>query len=413
MNQGPSNGMQPRSARGSLVQGARRPLAALVAAAALGLGMVSAPNGAAAAPGDGVGCGYGSGGPFADTLCWIDMSGYVDATARSGAGQQMSVTLPGGYTVNFTVRTSGTRNIVASVFPTWDYGAAAGKYIYLSTPGSPALYQTVGGGAAFTTIALTDIAVTDGGGNAVRGWRFIGVDAEATADSESITFSSNVAVSTLATFDPPGVNNGCQLNVVQVDANTINCTGAAGGDVYGTVLVGATEPSSFSQTMTVGNGASREGVAFAFQSSTISVGANVASRVSPSDSFEVSVISPESQVVGTNGTGMTDTASTGDLVVLPRVDGTSYTLREVAGAGTDLSAYDLSWACTRNGVADPSLTATGVASITVSPAAGDAIACVVTNAVDPTPDTTVPTTASTTTTRPSGVVPVVTPQFTG
>lgn len=166
---------------------------------------------------------------------------------------------------------------------------------------------------------------------------------------------------------------------------------------------------------TVGNGASCEGVAFAFQSSTIAVGATVASRVAPSDSFEVSVVSPESQIVGTNSTGTNDVASTGDLVVLPRVDGSSYTLRETAGPGTNLTAYDVSWACTRNGVADPSLTASGVDSITVSPADGDAISCIVTNAVDQTPGTTTaPTSApSSTTTTPSAVVPVVTPQFTG
>lgn len=406
--------MQTNAAGNGLEHGrsGRRPVvravAALTIAAASLVGASVASSVASAAPGDPVGCGYGTGGPFADTLCWIDMSGYVDATARSGSGQAMSATLPGGYTVDFTVRTSGTRNAVPSIFPTWDYGAAVGKYIYLSTPGQPALYQTTGQGAADTTFSLTDIAVTDAGGNAVHGWRFVGVDAESTADSESITFSSDVPVSTLATFAPEGGENGCQVNIQQIDANTIRCSGSNIGDKYGTILVGATEPGTFTQTMTVGNAFSREGVAFAFQSSTISLDAVVTGRAAASDSFDLSVLSPESSVVGTAGTGSGDAASTGDLVVLPRVDGSSYTLRETGGAGTDLAGYDLSWACTRDGVADPSLSATGVDEIIVSPAAGEDIACTVTNAVAQVPPTTTTTTAAPTTTTSTAAPTTVT-----
>jgi len=364
---------------------------------------------ASAAPGDGTGCGYGTGGPFADTLCWIDMSGYNDATARSVDGQLLSATLPGGYTVEFTVRTSGTRGIVPSVFPTWDFGAAVGKYIYLSTPGQPALYQTTGQGAAGTTIALTNISVTDSGDNPVRGWRFVGVDAEATADSESITFSSNVPVSTLATYVPAGATNGCQVNVQQIDANTVNCTGTNVGSVYGTVLVGATEPSTFTQTMTVGNGASREGVAFAFQSSTISLDVAVADRADADDSFGVEVVSPESAVVGAATTGADGAAGTGDLVVLPRVDGSSYALSVTAGTGTDLASYDASWSCTRDGEPDASLGAAGGATIDVSPDAGERIACTVALATVSAP----PSSTTTTTTNDPGATTSTTVAATG
>ena len=352
--------------------------ASALALAALVPALPGAPV-ASAAPSGPVGCGYGTGGPFADTLCWIDMSAYNDGLAR-GAGQPMSVNLPGGYTVAFTVHTSGTRGVVSSIFPTWDYGAAVGKYIYLGTPGQPALYQSTGFGAETTTITLSDIAVTDASATPVHGWRMVGVDAEATANSESITFSSNGPVSTLATFTPPGGQNGCQVNVQQVDANTITCTGSAIGDVYGTVLVGALEPSSFSQTMTVGNTVSREGVAFAFQSSTVAARAVVTGRAAATDSFNVIVMSPEEKAVGAASTGASDSASTGDLVVLPRIDGSGYLLMATGGPGTDLSRYQIAWACTRNGVADPTLVAPA-ASIAVSPQAGEAIACVATLSV--------------------------------
>lgn len=347
---------------------------ALLAAGALALATTVASAAPASAGGGGpAGCGYGTGGPFADTLCWIDMAGFVDGEVRE-------VSLPGGYTVTFTIDISGTRGIVASPFPTWE-GATVGNDIYTSTPGQPALYQVVGQGAGESTISLTGIEVTDSGGNTVQGWRVVGVDAEGTFENESITFTADTPVSPLAEFAPSPDSNGCQVNVTQVDPNTVQCTGGSTGPDYGTLLVGATEPTTFTQTMTVSTGVSREGVAFAFQSSTISLAAAVTGRVAPGDSFDVSVVSPESLVVGEDGTGSADTASTGDLIVLPRVDGGAYTLQEVGGSGTDLAAYDIAWACTRDGVADPSLSATGVASIEVSPAAGEAIACTVTNSV--------------------------------
>ncbi len=382
--------MHPASStHGDLARRIGRAAGAAILGAALVAAIVVAQP-ASAAPPDAEGCGYGTGGPFADTLCWIDMSAYNDATARSVDGQDMSATLPGGYTVSFTVRTSGTRNIVASPFPTWE-GAAVGNLIYTSTPDAPALYQVVGGGAASTTIALTDIEVTDAADTPVHGWRFVGVDAEGTADSESITFTSSSPVSVLASYSTSAASNGCQRNVNQVDDNTITCTGEPTGPDYGTVLVAATEPTSFTQTMDVSTGISREGVAFAFQSSTVSLATVVSSRSAAADSFDTAVVSPESTELGGASTGPSDAATTGDLVVLPRVDGSAYTLQETAGAGTDLADYDISWACTRDGVADPSLSATGVSSIEVSPEAGEAIACTVTNSVAGDPPPTTPT----------------------
>lgn len=384
-----------RSAR-SPGRRARRSLgaAALVVAAAGG-SLPGAPA-ASAAPGDPVGCGYGTTGPSAGTLCWIDLSGYVDATARSGAGQPLSATLPGGYTVDVTVRTSGTRAVAASAFPTWDYGAAIGKYIYLGTPGQPALYQGTGQGAESTTIALTDISVEDSGGNAVHGWRFVGADAEATADTESITFTSDAPVSTLASFTPPGGTNGCQFNVTQVDANTVQCTGTAVGDVYGTVLVGATEPTSFSQTMTVGNGASREAVAFAFQTSTLEAGITIDGRDEADDTFAVEITSPEDTTVASAATAATDGATTGAYPVLPRVDGSSYTVELVPDSGVDLAAYSILWTCTRDDVFD--FEATDVTSVTISPEAGEAAECTVDLAVAQVPPTSTTTTTSAPTT---------------
>jgi hypothetical protein len=334
--------------------------------AAAFVAMSSSPTAAVDEP---IGCGYGTGGPFADTLCWIDMSAYAGGT------QEMSVNLPGGYTVSFTVSSSGTRSIVPVAFPAWDFGAAIGKYIYLDTPGQPALYQTIGAGAGSSTIELSDIVVTDAADNPVHGWRMVGADAEATADSESITFSSDGPISTLATYAPPGSQNGCQMHIEQIDANTIECTGTNIGDAYGTALFSALEPTSFTQTMTVGNGVSREAVAFAFQTSTLAGELFVdGTRVSPNDSFGVSIVSPEGTTVATADTGAGDFASTGSQIVLPRVDGSAYTLQVTTGPGTSAASYFAGWACTPDGEATPTVTQTGY-TVTVTPDPGVALIC--------------------------------------
>jgi hypothetical protein len=339
---------------------------AVALCAAAFVAVSSSPTAAADEP---IGCGYGTGGPFADTLCWIDMSAYAGGT------QEMSVNLPGGYTVSFTVSSSGTRSIVPVAFPAWDFGAAIGKYIYVDTPGQPALYQSIGAGAGSSTIELSDIVVTDAADNPVHGWRMVGADAEATADSESITFSSDGPISTLATYAPPDSQNGCQMHIEQIDANTIECTGTNIGDVYGTALFSALEPTSFTQTMTVGNGVSREAVAFAFQTSTLAADVRVlGERVSPSDSFRVSIVSPEGTTVASADTAASDRASTGTQLVLPRIDGSAYTLEVTPGPGTSLSAYQVGWNCGEVGAVRPALLVIG-SSTTLTPEPGVALEC--------------------------------------
>ncbi|MCU1482716.1 MAG: hypothetical protein JWQ19_3502 [Subtercola sp.] len=377
---------------------------AVAALASLALAVPTAASAAEPATGP-VGCGYGSGGPYADTLCWIDMASYNDATARSTAGQPFSITLPGGYTTTFTAHTSGTNPVRASGFPTWG-GAAIGNSIYLGTPGQPALYQdAVFGPYGVSTITLDDITVTDSSGSAVQGWQFVGADAESTFGNESITFTSDSGVKVLATYESTPGQNGCQRNIVQVDPNTITCTGDLTSSGYGTALVSSTQPSSFTQTMTVGYSAdAREGVAFAFQSSKVQADSTVVNRAAAGDTFGVSVTSPESTVVGRASTGDGSSASTGQLTVLPRVtDGTAYTL---ALTGNNLPAYTPTWTCDVNGVADPALSATGVTSLSVSPAAGDLVVCTVSLDVAAVVAPTTPPTATPTPTTTAVAVPV-------
>lgn len=48
------------------------------------------------------GCGYGTDGPEADTICWIDMSDFDPTVAGTPGGQPMSIALPGGHVMSFS-----------------------------------------------------------------------------------------------------------------------------------------------------------------------------------------------------------------------------------------------------------------------------------------------------------------------
>src|ERR671933_2936935 len=86
-----------------------------IAPALLVLALLLPPHASAA------GCGYGTGGAYASNLCWLDMTGYNDTTARSPAGQPLSITLPSGYTATFTLT---SRSVPGRAYPIVDARAA-------------------------------------------------------------------------------------------------------------------------------------------------------------------------------------------------------------------------------------------------------------------------------------------------
>ena len=53
-------------------------------------------------------------------VCWLDMSEFNSTTAKTSAGQKMTVNLGGGLTMSFIAHYSGKRTVVASGVPTWD-----------------------------------------------------------------------------------------------------------------------------------------------------------------------------------------------------------------------------------------------------------------------------------------------------
>jgi uncharacterized repeat protein (TIGR01451 family) len=323
-------------------------------------------------------CGYGTGGTQAATLCWLDMSVYNFAQSSSVAGQPMTVSLPGGYTIGFTVTTRPITgrpfNPLNPVpFPTWA-GAYNGNHAYIATPGKPALYQTVNGSGDVMT--LTNISVTDSTGVPVSGYGFVVADAESTDAPESTTYSSDVPLKQISTSTPQFPY--CGAGLTGVGTTSVTCVGGQTAP-DGAIVLQADTPTRISAALA---GGGLQAVAFAIVTSKLTVNKAVVGRVKTTDSFNLSAASPEGTVIGTASTGSANAATTGPLTVLPRTNGAAYTLSEAPtpGSGTLMTDYSQSWSCTNaaTGSTTPLPTGTG-SSVQVAPAPGDDIACTVTN----------------------------------
>ncbi len=323
-------------------------------------------------------CGYGTGGTQAATLCWLDMGAYNFTTSSSPAGQPMTVALPGGYTVGFTVTTRAiaarpfsSLNPVA--FPTWG-GAYNGNHAYTATPGKPALYQTTNGGGDVVT--LTNISVTDSTGAPVSGYGFVVADAESTDNAEKTIYSSNVPLTQISTSTPQF--RYCGGGLTGVGTTSVTCVGGQPGP-DGAIVLQADTPSQISAAL---YGGGLQAVAFAVVTSKLTVTKAVVGRVKTTDSFDLSATSPEGTLIGSASTGSADTASTGPITVLPRTTGATYTLSEAPtpGSGTLMSDYSTSWSCTNAATGSTTPLPSGTdSSVQVAPAPGDDITCTVTN----------------------------------
>lgn len=192
----------------------------------------------------------------AGDLCWLDLSGYSTAEATSPEGQSLSVAVPGGYRLSFTLKASG-----GAVHPT-----ALGSYVnaYLGTrgvltgvTGRPVLSQV--DQTTTTALALSDIRVVDSADQPAAAYTLVGADAESTDAGESITWRSDVPLESTK-YVP--LSDACQGSLTGFASKTVLCAGAGeiGKHRDGTAMVAAPDATSFSQTL-VGGG--EEGVAFA------------------------------------------------------------------------------------------------------------------------------------------------------
>jgi hypothetical protein len=224
------------------------------------------------------GCGYGTGGPNASNLCWFDMTAYNDALARTPAGQPMSVTLPGGYTVTFALTSRPVPG--APSYPIVDPRAvpietrfAFGSSDYVGVPGMPALYSR-DAGTNGVNLTLSNISVVDSSGAPVTGYSFAIADSENNINTENFTWTSDKPLKLVGVANPTSTR-GCHNALTGLGTTSVTCTGQGtdpGGSPprpwYDDVVVGADTPSTISVSMRT---PARSGVAFAIMTSKIQV----------------------------------------------------------------------------------------------------------------------------------------------
>ncbi|MCD1573177.1 CshA/CshB family fibrillar adhesin-related protein [Agromyces mediolanus] len=362
-----------RSARG--IRSRHRLLAALAAVVVLAAGLAGGTGAAQAATETGCSTADPGSGRFATTLCWFDLSSYDSAQARSAAGQEMEVRLPGGSRMSFTLKTSG--GMVQTVpFPTWS-GAYLGNREYTGVSGRPALYQT--GHRTTTDLTLSDIRVVNAFGQEMTAFSLVGADAESTDANESITWrSSNPITSLTANGSDPGVGTACDGRLPGLGTTEVSCAATRTVNKTGNAIVASENPDFWSQRM-VGGGV--QAVAFGVLLSQIELNKAVESRFT-GDDFRISIGGEDGTWVFGASTGPDGTsATTGRQTVIARGMETRFTFSERMIAG-ELTNYDASWSCTRNGAADPTLP-TGRSPgyrAEVHVGIGDLVSCTITNA---------------------------------
>jgi uncharacterized repeat protein (TIGR01451 family) len=335
------------------------------------------------------GCGYAdssaSNGAFASTICWFDFTSFDAVQARTAAGQAMQVTLDGGYVASFTVKltdVAGTASMSVERRSTpLETRFAFGTDAYRGVPGLHSLYSLPGpAGLKGGNLRFENIQIVDALGAAVSGYSFVAADTEDNVLGESFAWTSDQPIREIERLAPAG-NWGCKTPV-GLGTTTVTCagTGAGATTIAGgkstALLVAADSPTFFA---TQWQTPARSGIAIGIQTAKITVTKQVAGRIGAADSFDVSVASQGGSVLGTASTGVASSATTGALTVLA---GSSFTLSEVATAGspTLLSNYDTSWSCTNTNAGSATTLPSGAGgSKTVTPAAGDDIACTVTN----------------------------------
>ncbi|HEY9292050.1 MAG TPA: hypothetical protein VIP98_12285 [Microlunatus sp.] len=315
-------------------------------------------------------------GTYASTLCWFNLSGFDPAQAADG--QEMQVSIPGGYTMNFTLTATGGP-VYADDFPTYSGAFLGNGGFYAGVGGQPALYQSQDG--ATSDVVLDDISLVNAAGQQVGGYALIGADAESTDVTESISWqSTSPIVSLVQNDDDDGLGNACGAGFTGIGTREVTCTGSGSSVKTGTAIVGSRSPTEFSQRM-VGGGL--QAVAFGVLVSSVELTKQVQNRFDD-DSFDLSITRGDETVATASTGGTAASATTGQRTVVVGGAGSEFTLSEQADPG-DLDLYNVSWSCTRNGEEDPALpTGDDVgSSADVHLGIGDDVSCTITNTGHP------------------------------
>ena len=295
-------------------------------------------------------------------VCWLDMSKFNSTTAKTSAGQKMTVNLGGGLTMSFIAYYSGKRTVVASGVPTWDNRAAhpgeAGHHAIFGVEGysnfptgsKPALYQN-DGYQNDSKIQLSDITITKNGQNVANlQYSFVMADAESTNKNEQMVYTSSSAIKQLGSY-PTSDSNYRFCNPQSSNKNkTITCTGSDGDGVpQGIRLYTTSTPTQVSIEMKNSGPGSRQGAAFGviFSQAVAKITVNGSASGDTSATFNASVSGETGSLE--SGAISSGTMESGTLPILAAA-GEEKTVRfYLTSTTTDWSKYDVAFEGTDNG----------------------------------------------------------------
>jgi uncharacterized repeat protein (TIGR01451 family) len=274
------------------------------------------------------------------TYCWLNLTNYNDATARSASGQNLTFTLPDGSTLSFNARVTGTNPAyVAAAAPSWS-GSAVGNSAFLNIPGRPVLYSAQAG---TSTIAITNITVTPPAGGGVTVYSFVVADGESSNDGEALRISTNGGAWQLLDSVPP-ISGSTMPPISGVGSTNVTVTGAPG--TVGAYIVGSNSPTSVTVETQSGG---LQGVMFAIRFATIRLQTQIlGTRINSADQFSFQIAATATGTAVSSGT--TSGSGTGPFSTAPlnMAAGIPVTLRVAMAAGSSsaLTAYSALLTCT-------------------------------------------------------------------
>ncbi len=296
-------------------------------------------------------------------VCWLDMSKFNSKTAKTNAGQKMTVNLGGGLTMSFIAHYSGNRTVAASGVPTWDNRAAhpgeAGHHAIFGVEGysdfptgsKPALYQN-DGYQNDSKIRLSDITI-NGQDVANLQYSFVMADAESTNKNEQMVYTSDSAITQLGFYPTDDSNYGFCEPQSSNDKKTITCTGKDGDGVpQGIRLYTTSAPTQVSIEMKNSGPGSRQGAAFGviFSQAVAKITVNGLASGDTSTTFRAGVSNNEGGSLESDSIS-SNTAESSTLPILASA-GVSKTVRfYLEGNPSDWSKYDVTFEGTDNGKA--------------------------------------------------------------
>ncbi len=330
----------------------------------------------------------GTAPPEWQTYCWLDFTGYNDATAKTAAGQNFSFTLTDGSTLTLNVRATSPNAtaFVASTAPSWT-GAAVGNSAFIGIPGRPIIY-TAAAGSSTVTLRNIVISAPSGAGVATT-YMFVAADAESTDGAESLAFTTNGGGWTI--LDQVNPISGNQYpTVTGTGTTTVTESGGGLGGNVGGYIFGSTAPAggppvpAMTVSSTMGAGG-LQGAMFAVRFASLKLTKQILStRINAADQFTYYVKSTNTGAVLTSGT----TSGTGNgpftSAVVSLASGLPLTLDETMAGGSvsPLASYSARLICTNaSGATVVNVVTTSYNYGTLS--YGDAINCTFTNIARP------------------------------